>query len=133
MKAIINATLVMRDHLIPEAALLIDGGKIAGFGEMHTTPIPEGCEIIDAGGLFVGPGLIDIHTHASDRVFFVDDPVAAAAHHLRHGTTSVLPALYFSMDVDGWLNGIAAIRGAMSDPACPNIAGLYMEGPYLNP
>ena len=77
MKAIINATLVMRDHLIPEAALLIDGGKIAGFGEMHTTPIPEGCEIIDAGGLFAGPGLIDIHTHASDRVFFVDDPVAA--------------------------------------------------------
>ena len=34
MLAIINATLVMRDHLIPEAALLIDQGRIAGFGEM---------------------------------------------------------------------------------------------------
>ena len=27
MKAIINATLVMRDHLIPDAVLLIDGQR----------------------------------------------------------------------------------------------------------
>ncbi|MDO4867209.1 MAG: amidohydrolase family protein [Clostridia bacterium] len=132
MKAIVNATLVMRDHLIPEAVLFIEDGMIAGFGEMRTTPVPEGCEVLDAGGLFVGPGLIDIHTHASDRVFFTDDPVAAARHHLRHGTTTVLPALYFSMDQQGWLDGIARIRQAMADPRCANIGGLYMEGPYLN-
>ena len=29
MKAIINAELVMRDHLIPEAVLFIENGKIA--------------------------------------------------------------------------------------------------------
>lgn len=133
MKAIVNATLVMRDHLIPEAVLFIEDGTIAGFGEMRTTPVPDGCEVIDAGGLFVGPGLIDIHTHASDRVFFIDDPVAAAQHHLSHGTTTVLPALYFSMDQAGWLKAIETIRTAMADPRCPNIGGLYMEGPYLNP
>ncbi len=133
MKAIVNATLVMRDHLIPEAALLIEGGRIAGFGEMRCTPVPRDGEVIDAGGLFVGPGLIDIHTHASDRVFFIDDPVSAARHHLRHGTTTVLPALYFSMDLEGWLDSIATLRSAMADPRCPNIGGLYMEGPYLNP
>ncbi len=133
MKAIINGTLIMRDHLIPEAVLFIEGGRIAGFGEMRSTPVPEGCEAVDAGGLFVGPGLIDIHTHASDRVFFVDDPVAAAQHHLRHGTTTVLPALYFSMDLQGWLDSIHLIREAMRDPRCANIGGLYMEGPYLNP
>lgn len=133
VKAIVNATLVMRDHLIPEAVLFIEDGMIAGFGEMRATPVPEGCEILDAGGLFVGPGLIDIHTHASDRVFFIDDPIAAARHHLRHGTTTVLPALYFSMDQQGWLDSIACIRKAMADPRCANIGGLYMEGPYLNP
>ncbi len=133
VKAIVNATLVMRDHLIPEAVLFIEDGMIAGFGEMRTTPVPEGCETLDAGGLFVGPGLIDIHTHASDRVFFIDDPIAAARHHLRHGTTTVLPALYFSMDQQGWLDSIACIRKAMADPRCANIGGLYMEGPYLNP
>ena len=32
MIAIKNATLVMRDHLIPEAVLFIEDGIIAGFG-----------------------------------------------------------------------------------------------------
>ena len=133
MKAIVNAELVMRDHLIPEAVLFIEDGRIAGFGEMRSTPVPEGCPRIDAGGLYVGPGFVDIHTHASDRVFFCDDPVAAARHHLSHGTTTVLPALYFSMDQQGWLDTIRLLREAMADPRCPNIGGLYMEGPDLHP
>ena len=33
MIAIQNATLVMRDHLIPEAVLFIEDDIIAGFGE----------------------------------------------------------------------------------------------------
>lgn len=45
MIAIINSELVMHDHLIPEAVLLIEDGKIAGFGEMRTTPIPEGARL----------------------------------------------------------------------------------------
>jgi len=133
MKAIVNAELVLRDHLVPEGYLLIENGLIAGFGEMRRFEAPEGCELIDANGLFLGPGLIDIHTHASDRVFFVDDPVTVSQYHLRAGTTTVLPALYFSMDKQGWLDGIETIRSAMADPRCPNIGGLYMEGPYLNP
>jgi imidazolonepropionase-like amidohydrolase len=63
MTAIINATLVMRDHFIPDAVLFVEDGKIAGYGEMRKTPVPEGCEIIDAEGLYVGPGFVDIHTH----------------------------------------------------------------------
>ena len=43
MIAIKNATLVMKDHLIPEAVLFIEDGLIADFGEMRSTPIPEGC------------------------------------------------------------------------------------------
>ena len=90
MKAIINAELVMKDHLIPEAVLLIADGKIAGFGEMRTTSIPEGCEIIDAKGLYVGPGLVDIHSHAGNNIRFADDPIAAAKQHRENGTTSIL-------------------------------------------
>ncbi len=32
MKAIINATLVMRDHFIPDGILLMEDGKIVDFG-----------------------------------------------------------------------------------------------------
>ena len=63
MLVIKNATLVMPDHLIPDASIITNGGKIVDFGKKLV--IPDGAEVIDAGGLFVGPGLIDIHTHSS--------------------------------------------------------------------
>ena len=133
MIAIQNAVLVMRDHLIPNAVLLIEGEQIAGFGEMRNTPIPDGCEVIDAQGLFVGPGFVDIHTHSDGKVFFQDDPVAAAQHHLKHGTTTVLPALYTGMNTQQYVQAAGILREAMQKPECGNIAGFYMEGPYLNP
>lgn len=131
--AIINAELIMRNHFIPEAVLFIEDGIITGFGEMRNTPIPEDCEIIDAEGLYVGPGFVDIHTHSDGKVFFQDDPVTASAHHLKHGTTTLLPALYYSMDTAGYLKAIETLKEAMKKPECANIGGFYMEGPYLNP
>ena len=134
MKAIRNATLVMRDHLIPDGVILIEDGKIISFGERKHMTIPEECEeVVDAKGNFVGPGFIDIHTHSDGEVFFQDDPVRASQHHLKHGTTTVLPALYYSMTAEEYVRVIRILRKAMENPDCANIAGLYMEGPYLNP
>ena len=133
MIAIINAELVMRDHLIPEAVLFIDDGKIAGYGEMRTTPIPESCEIIDAEGLYVAPGLVDIHSHTALDCQIWEDPVPAAAFHLSHGVTTLLPAFRGRMSVEERLFGSEQIRKVMATPEGENIGGVYMEGPYLNP
>ena len=133
MIAVINAVLVMKDHLIPKAVLLIEDGKIAGFGEMRKMSVPEGCEIIDADGAYVGPGFVDIHTHSDGYIFFPEDPKKASQHHLKHGTTTLLPALYFSMDTAGYVEAIGILKEAMKEKECANIGGLYMEGPYLNP
>ena len=133
MKAIINAELVMRDHLIPDAVLFIEGDKIAGFGEMRTTPIPEGCEIIDAQGAYVGPGLVDIHCHAGHGVRFENGAETAASAHLPFGTTSMLATLGGRLTAPELVKGIQGIRAAMDKPEGINIAGIYMEGPYINP
>ena len=133
MLAIKNTTLVMRDYLIPDACLLIRDGKIEAYGEMRSLQIPPEAEVIDAGGAFTGPGLIDIHTHAALSMDFIEDPVYCAQHHLKQGTTTVFPALYFAMDQKGYLNAISILREAMKRPECANIQGFYMEGPYLNP
>jgi len=133
MLAIINAELVMRDHLIPEAVLFVEDGKIAGFGEMRSTPIPEGCEIIDAKGLYVGPGLVDIHCHAGDGQRFYHDPIHAAKAHLIHGTTTVLATTGTRMPLNEYLEGIDLIESAMNQPDGENIGGIYMEGPMINP
>ena len=132
MTAIINATLVMRDHLIPGGVLLMEDGKITAFGESRKLEIPEGCKIIDAEGKYVGPGFVDIHTHSDGKVFFYDDP-KAVGHHLKHGTTTILAALYFSMTTEEFVDAMGKIREAMKDPDCRNLCGIYMEGPYMNP
>ncbi len=132
MTAIINATLVMRDHLIPNGVLLMENGKITAFGESRKLEIPEGCEIIDAEGKYVGPGFVDIHTHSDGKVFFYDDP-KSVGHHLKHGTTTILAALYFSMTTEEFVDAMGKIREAMKDPDCKNLCGIYMEGPYMNP
>ena len=133
MKAIINAELVMKDHLIPEAVLFMEDGKIAGFGEMRTTPIPEGCEIIDAQGAYVGPGLVDIHCHSGTGVYFKDDPITATKEHLEHGTTSILATPSTRGTLEGYLEWLTRIKNAMATPEGATIAGIYMEGPYINP
>ena len=133
MIAIKNATLVMRDHLIPEAVLFIEDEVITGFGEMRNTPIPEGCEVIDAEGLFVGPGLVDIHNHAGGRHWFFDEPIEAAQFNLAHGTTTILACLYFNMNGQQLVEQAACVKEAMAKPEGASIAGFYMEAPYMNP
>ena len=129
MLAITNATVVLPDHYIPGGTILVDGDKIVEVGKKVI--IPENTKIIDAKGKYTGPGLIDIHTHADGETFFCDDPVKAASTLLSHGVTSVLPALYFSMTAEQYLEAIKLIKDSM--PKAHNIIGFYMEGPYLNP
>ena len=130
MKAIINAKIIQPDHIIPDGTVILDNDRIAAFGRHLDT---EGMEIIDAQGAYVGPGLIDIHTHSDGETFFYEDPVKAAAAVLAHGVTDVLPALYFNVGREELLRQIRTVREAAESGKAPNILGLYMEAPYLNP
>lgn len=129
-KALINANLVMPDHIIRGATLVIEDQKIVDFGKKINT---DGMEITDLGGAYVGPGLIDIHTHADGEVFFTEDPIRAASTLLSHGVTDVMPALYFSATAEQLVEQVGTIRAAMASGKANNIIGLYMEAPYLNP
>ena len=46
---------------IPDGEILIDNGKILAVGK--GLEVPENCEVFDASGKLVTPGLIDGHTH----------------------------------------------------------------------
>ena len=131
--AITGGNVVLKDHLIRNGVVLVEGTKILMAGPRETVPVPEDAEVFDAAHFYVGPGLIDIHTHCGKGIWFSDDPAQAAAWHLVHGTTSVYPALYFSFDTQGYVDAIEKIRASMAAPEGRNIRGFYMEGPYLNP
>lgn len=128
--AIINTTIVMPDHLIPNATILFENGKIVDFGRKVPA---EGCKVFDAKGAYTGPGLVDIHTHAGGEDLFSSAPEKASKLLLSHGVTTVLPALYFSSDRNMLIEEAKKIKKAADSGECDNIYGLYMEAPYMNP
>ena len=68
---------------IADVTLVLSGGKIARITRGPVTP-PADALVIDLQGRFVLPGLIDAHTHMSDR--------AAARRALESGVTTVRSA-----------------------------------------
>ena len=51
--------------LIENGSILIEEGRITAVGSTDV-PAPAGAVVIDAGGRYVTPGLIDTHSHAGD-------------------------------------------------------------------
>ena len=45
-------------------AVRLENGKVAEIGQ--TVTVPAGARVIDAGGKYVTPGIIDIHSHMGD-------------------------------------------------------------------
>lgn len=130
--AIVNTTIVMPDHLIPNGTIVIENDRIVDFGKGKKI-CTDGMEVIDAKGAYTGPGLIDIHTHADGVVNFHEDPARAAKTLLNHGVTSVLPTLYFNVPADELIRQAGVIRKTSDAGEADNIIGLYMEAPYMNP
>lgn len=63
-----NATLITNATIldgnggrIDGGSILMEGGKIVAVGA--DVPTPDGVEVIDAGGRWVTPGIIDVHSH----------------------------------------------------------------------
>jgi len=132
MKAFVNAKIVTPETVIENGVMLIDKGRIAEVGKSSEISIPADCEIIDAGGCYAGPGLVDIHCHGGDQYEAYEEPAEMAAYHLSHGTTSLTESIAYNVSYEKTIKGIDLIRKAMEDPNS-SINGIFMEGPFNNP
>ncbi|MCI1186758.1 amidohydrolase family protein [Hymenobacter sp. DH14] len=54
---------VVQGRTIPNAVVVLEGGKILKVGPASSTPIPKGARVIRAEGKTVLPGLWDMHAH----------------------------------------------------------------------
>ena len=134
MICIQNAKVVLEHGILWDGVVLVDGDRIAAVGKRGEITIPDGAEVIDAGGAYVGPGFVDIHVHGGNGHRTPFAPVKAAEYFLRRGTTSIFPTLYHVLDKQGFLDSIERVKMAMQeDGAGQAIRGIYMEGPYMNP
>ena len=129
-KAIINGKLVYPEG-ITEGVLLMENGRIVS-GPL--SEVPADAEVIDAAGLYVGPGLIDEHVHGfhkGDKAYdIIDDARAVAREHLKCGTTAILPSPSYSLKLSQYLSVIEQCLCGIE--AGESIVGIHLEGPYIN-
>ncbi|MBQ3079428.1 MAG: amidohydrolase family protein [Clostridia bacterium] len=114
-------------------SVVVDGGL---FIDILPHPL-ENVPAIDAGGLFLSPGFVDIHVHGgggySPMSGNKEDVIKMCLAHARMGTTSILPTTLAAPE-EMLTDALYAIAGAMKEnnPAF-RILGAHMEGPALNP
>lgn len=131
MKAIINGKILTENNIIEDKILLFDD-KIIGFCDQ----VEENIETIDAKGLYVSPGLIDIHVHGSCNHDVMDKSVTSIktiGNGIKaNGVTSFLPTT-MTMSKEDIYEALDTIRESINikyDGA--QILGAHLEGPFIN-
>lgn len=113
--------------------VLVEDGKISAVesGEIDVS----GYEEIDAGGGYIMPGFIDIHTHGAGGHDFMDCTVEAcagiAAEHAKHGTTLLFPTTLASDNGElfRFFDVYEKVKDSREGAA---FGGLHLEGPYFS-
>ena len=133
IKVIENAKVVLERGIIYGGVIVISDDTITAFGKREEVEIPDGAEMIDAKGAYVGPGFVDIHVHGGNGYNSADNPEKMAEYFLSHGETSMLLTStgVTRKPVEGIVENIEKIKAAAKTHG--NIKGIYMEGPFFNP
>lgn len=135
-KILKNGTVITPIRRAERSSIIIEGDRITAVVPDSQLEIYESDEVIDVGGRFVSPGLIDIHSHGGGGHDFMDGSVEAiveaARAHVRFGTTTILPTTVTSTwdELDIMLERFAKVRDEIRGG--PNIAGVHLEGPYFS-
>lgn len=130
-----GGSIITPAQTLNDAAIIIENGKIAAVENRRQIALdPPETEVIDANGLLVLPGLIDIHVHGgagSDTMDATPQALAAmSAFFLRHGVTSYLPTTITNQIelIDRALENVS--QNLMAENGARPL-GVHMEGPYL--
>ncbi len=119
---------LVRQYAVHRGDLLISNGKITRIG---TELSSADCTVIEADGLYVTPGFINLHVHGGGGCDFMDATGEAVTTildtGLAHGTTSLLATVTTAP--------IAQMRramGAITNLNESRVLGIYVEGPFFS-
>jgi adenine deaminase len=130
---------VQSGEFVPDTDVAVKDGRIAYVGPDASHTIGEGTRIIDAGGKYLVPGLLDGHTHVESGMLTVTEYVRAV---LPHGTTGVFIDPHEIANVFG-LKGVKLMADEAARqpvhvwvqvPSCvPSASGFETPGAELSP
>ena len=91
-------------------------------------------EVIDAEGLYVLPGLVDVHVHGAVGYDFCDangEGLASIAAYFKScGITSFCPTS-MTLPIDELKKIFSSIHEVPASAEYANVAGIHMEGPFI--
>ena len=129
---IINGKIHTPQGWLKNGSVIISDNKIL---EVSNCDLPVvGAKMVDARGMYIVPGGVEIHVHGGGGRDFMEGTEdafrTAVDAHMQHGTTSIFPTLSSS--------SIPMIRAAaetteklMAEKDSP-VLGLHLEGHYFN-
>ena len=131
MKAIINGKIIKENEIL-ENKVIVFNDKIVGLYDK----VPKDADIIDAKGMYVSPGLIDIHVHGSCNCDVMDksvDAIKTIGNGIKeNGVTSFLPTT-MTMSEEDIHEALDTIRESMNIKYNgAQILGVHLEGPFIN-
>ena len=131
MKSVINGKIVLKNGVLENKVIVFDKKIIDVCDE-----VPNNCEVIDAKGNYICPGLIDIHIHGCKGFDTMDEDENAveviSKGILENGVTSFLPTS-MTMSPERIYKAFDNIKKVKeSDTKGAKILGAHMEGPFIN-
>lgn len=135
MRYIYGATLYTPQTTLENAAVLVEGGRITAVDAAHARPCPAGAVLLDATGLILAPGFIDLQCNGGFGDDFTADPTAiwrVAAQLPRFGVTSFLPTIITAPPAKAALGQQVLTGGRPVGFRGAEPLGLHVEGPFLN-
>ncbi|WAC39682.1 N-acetylglucosamine-6-phosphate deacetylase [Pedobacter sp. SL55] len=130
---IYNANIITPAGFVKDGTLIIADGKIAELGTKNIA-IANANEI-DAQGMYVSPGFIDMHVHGGGGHDFMDNTIeaflAVAKTHAKYGTTALMPTT-LSCEKEDLLTTLNIYEKANAiNTEGANFVGIHIEGPYF--
>ena len=126
-----NASIYTEDHTFVNGNAVVENGRFVSFSDFSE----QDAQIVDAQGLYMIPGLVDIHFHGCMGADMCDGTKEALDIITRYeasiGVTSVCPAT-MTIAKDELLN-VMKNAGDYAYNGGAHLVGINMEGPFIAP
>ncbi|HCM28116.1 MAG TPA: N-acetylglucosamine-6-phosphate deacetylase [Treponema sp.] len=133
-----NGTVLTGFSAMEKCAVLVEGGLISDvFSEkrFEGKRFSSDFRIVDVGGSYIAPGLVDTHIHGFGG-FGTDDASTESVVEMSrllagYGVTAFNPTLY-PAEPKALLEVVRKVSAAIGKESGARIMGLHLEGPFLS-
>ncbi|MGB9765005.1 MAG: N-acetylglucosamine-6-phosphate deacetylase [Candidatus Saccharicenans sp.] len=133
----IKGNLILPDRIVENGLILIKEGKIADLYEAKKISSLDlsSIEVIDRSGLYLSPGLIDVHLHGALGKEAMDGRAESlrlmATHQAACGVTGFFPTT-LTASLEDIITAIEAVQEVRKENLVSQVLGIHLEGPFVS-